>query len=193
MHYVVGLGNPGAEYQRTRHNAGFWVIDELARRGGVELAARDQLRLASACIAAQAAVLIQPQAYMNRSGAALAAVYPDLCAEDLIAVHDDLDLALGTVRVKVGGGSGGHRGVDSLIVHFGSEFTRVRLGIGRPAPGVDPVTHVLTAFAADESAAVCRNTGRGADAVEWILARGAQSAMNTFNQRSPEPPVPGGM
>ena len=185
MRTVVGLGNPGRTYAATRHNVGFMVVEELVRRYHASLVStRRSLRLAHAVIAGEQTMLVEPQLYMNRSGSALAEVVPPVTAAELIVVHDDLDLELGCIRVKRGGGTGGHHGLESIAEHCGTEFTRVRIGIGRPARGEDVVDYVLSPFAAEQHAAVDAALQWAADAVECVLREGEEKAMNRFNVRT---------
>lgn len=182
---VVGLGNPGRAYARTRHNIGFVVVETLARRCGASLQGHDS-RLASAHVqlAGRPVLLLEPLLFMNLSGAVLSELDVAFAVTDLLVVHDDLDLACGTVRVKQGGGSGGHRGVASLVAHLGPEFIRVRVGVGRPAPGEDSAAYVLAPFAAAEEAVMSAAVERAADAVEAVVANGVAVAMNLYNVRS---------
>lgn len=185
MRFVVGLGNPGSVYAQTRHNVGFMVIQELARQWCASLGLiGGSVRSAQMVIAGEQAMLIEPQLYMNRSGTALAGITPTVTASELIAIHDDLDLALGCVRVKRGGGTAGHRGLDSLVECYGSEFTRVRVGIGRPTCGEEVADYVLSAFAAEQRAAVAITIQHAAAAVECVLRDGEEKAMNRFNVRT---------
>ncbi|HEY6674905.1 MAG TPA: aminoacyl-tRNA hydrolase, partial [Rubrobacteraceae bacterium] len=125
---VVGLGNPGRSYERTRHNAGYLVAEELARRHAGSWRKRRRAEAAPITLGLAEATLLKPTTFMNNSGSAVSDYRPD----DLIVVHDDLDLEAGTVRVKVGGGAGGHNGLRSIIGRLGNDFVRVRIGIGRP-------------------------------------------------------------
>jgi PTH1 family peptidyl-tRNA hydrolase len=173
---VVGLGNPGRSYERTRHNVGFLVADELARRHGGSWRAKKKAEIAPVSLGLKNITLLKPMTYMNDSGAALVGYRP----EQLVVVHDDLDLPAGTVRVKVGGGAGGHKGLRSIIQHLGSDFVRVRVGIGRPPVGVDAVNYVLGRM--DE--AIKEAVPLAADAVEAVIESGPEAAMNRFNVRS---------
>lgn len=172
---VVGLGNPGRSYARTRHNAGFLVADELASRYKGSWRKKKNAELSTIDLATGEATLLKPQTFMNNSGAAVAP-YKN---EDLIIVHDDLDLPLGDVRVKVGGGAGGHNGLRSIIGRIGPDFIRVRIGIGRPPIGVTVTDFVLSRM----ESAVRDAVPRAADAVETVVERGAEAAMNEFNVR----------
>lgn len=172
---VLGLGNPGRSYSRTRHNAGYLVAEELARRHGGSWRARKKAEAAPVSLGLRNVTLLKPTTYMNNSGSALAGHK----TEDLIVVHDDLDLPEGDVRVKVGGGAGGHNGLRSIIQNLGPDFTRVRIGIGRPPVGVTVTDYVLGRM----DSAVRDALPRAADAVEAVIERGSEAAMNSFNVR----------
>jgi PTH1 family peptidyl-tRNA hydrolase len=173
----VGLGNPGRSYERTRHNVGFLVADELARRhGGSWRKKKKKIEAAPVSLGLKEVTLLKPTTFMNSSGSALAGYR----AEDLIVIHDDLDLPPGDVRVKVGGGAGGHNGLRSVIGRLGPDFVRVRLGIGRPPVGVGVTDYVLSRM----DAAVRDAVPRAADAVEAVVESGPEAAMNRFNVRS---------
>ena len=176
MPVVVGLGNPGRSYERTRHNIGFLVADEIARRHGGSWRARKKAEAAPISLDLKNVTLVKPMTYMNNSGAALSGYE----AAQLIVVHDDLDLEAGTVRVKVGGGAGGHNGLRSIIQHLGNDFVRVRIGIGRPPAGGVPVDYVLGCRDEVGKEAVTR----AADAVETVIESGPEAAMNRFNVRA---------
>jgi PTH1 family peptidyl-tRNA hydrolase len=184
---IIGLGNPGKKYERTRHNAGFLALDELAADLHTAITQEKHHALISrARIDDQAVVLAKPQTYMNESGRAVAAILRDgyATAADLIVLHDELDLSLGIVRVKIGGGHGGHNGLRSIIEHLGSaDFVRVRIGIGRPAPGLDPAEYVLSPFLGEEKQALPSVLTRAGEAVRAIVLEGPLRAMNLFNQK----------
>jgi len=175
---VVGLGNPGRRYDRTRHNIGYMVADELARRHGGSWRAKRKAEEAAVGFGLKNVSLLKPTTFMNNSGSALGKVR----AEDLIVIHDELDLPPGTVRVKVGGGAGGHNGLRSIIQNLGNDFVRVRVGIGRPPTeaGGSVTDYVLGRMDRDVADAV----PVAADAVEEILEGGPDRAMNRFNVRS---------
>ena len=172
----MGLGNPGRSYERTRHNVGFLVVDELARRYGGSWRAKKKAEAAPVSLELRKVTLLKPTTYMNNSGAALAGYK----AEQLVVLHDDLDLPAGTVRVKVGGGAGGHNGLRSIIQHLGNDFVRVRIGIGRPPVGVTVTDYVLGRM----EEAVKESVSLAADAVEVLIESGSEAAMNQFNVRS---------
>jgi peptidyl-tRNA hydrolase, PTH1 family len=172
---VVGLGNPGRSYERTRHNAGYLVADELAKRHGGSWRKKKRAEAAPVSFGPKDATLLKPTTFMNNSGSAVADYRP----EDLIVVHDDLDLEAGTVRVKVGGGAGGHNGLRSIIQNKGNEFVRVRIGIGRPPVGVTVTDYVLSRM----DTTVKDTIPTAADAVEFVVENGPEAAMNRFNVR----------
>jgi len=187
---VVGLGNPGPEYECSRHNVGFLVVDELARRGK---AGPFQVRFDSfylrARIHGEEVLLVKPQSFMNASGRPVRAWLDalQLLPSRLIVVHDDLDLPLGRLKVTRGGGHGGHRGVRSLQEALGtSDFPRVKVGIGRPPAGLDPVAYVLAPFDPAEAEEAAAAIGSAADAVEMVVVRSLEAAQNRFNVRSKE-------
>lgn len=175
---VVGLGNPGRSYERTRHNAGYLVVEELARRHNGSWRKKKKAEASDISVGPKNVTLLKPTTFMNLTGSALAGFR----TEDLILVHDDLDLPPGDVRVKVGGGAGGHNGLRSAIQNVGPEFTRVRIGIGRPPEGsrISVTDFVLGRM----DSAVKDALPLAADAVEAVLDEGAEAAMNRFNVRS---------
>lgn len=173
---VVGLGNPGRSYERTRHNVGFLVADELARRHGGSWRSKKKAEAAPIGFGLKNVTLLKPTTYMNNSGTALAGYR----LEQLVVVHDDLDLPVGDVRVKVGGGPGGHNGLRSTIQHLGNDFVRVRIGIGRPPPGMTVTDYVLGRM----DSAIKEAVPQAADAVEAVIESGPEAAMNRFNVRS---------
>jgi len=191
---VAGLGNPGPRYAESRHNVGFAVVDELARRwqlGDGRYEESFSGRLWPGECAGQRVLLLQPQTYMNLSGQSVAAVwrYYRLEPADLLVVVDDLDLPLGRLRLRAGGSAGGHRGMTSVIAHVGTEqFPRLRIGIGK-VDRTATVEYVLARFADHERAAAQAAVRRAADAVECWLTRGLEAAMNEFN---PKPNRPAG-
>ena len=174
---VVGLGNPGRSYERTRHNVGYGVVEELARRHGGSWRRKKKAETADVSVGPKNVTLMKPTTFMNLSGSALAGRR----ADGLILVHDDLDLDPGTVRVKVGGGAGGHNGLRSAIQNVGPDFVRVRIGIGRPPEGA---RMTVTDFVLGRMDSTVKDAlPRAADAVEAVLEEGAEAAMNRFNVR----------
>jgi len=185
---LVGLGNPGKNYANTPHNVGFAVIDELAARLMCRLrrGLRFSSRTARAVYEETDLLLVKPETFMNNSGAAVARLlrYRKTSPEDLVLILDDAELDLGRLRIRGGGSSGGHRGLQSVIEHTGSEdFVRLRMGIGRDRKGRDLKDHVLTPFKVDERDKVKEMVGHAADAVLCLLQSGTEVAMNTFNGR----------
>jgi len=182
---VVGLGNPGAEYAVTRHNVGFRVAEAFAAAHGIPLRRSGSLALAGrGTMAGDEVWVAEPLTMMNRSGAAVRHL---LCesggdASSLVVVHDDLDLPLGCLRFKRRGGPGGHNGVRSIIEVLGTDaFLRLKAGIGRPAPGADPVDYVLEPFAPDERRTVSAMIEAACEALRVALTDGVTTAMNRFH------------
>lgn len=189
MKLVVGLGNPGEDYARTRHNVGFEVADRLARALGAEFTVRKfAAELAEARAGAEKVWIMKPQTWMNRSGEAVgpALRFWKLGLEDLVVVHDDLELEPFRVQVKVGGGDGGHNGLRSVNAHAGGrDYARVRVGVGRPPPQMDPADFVLGRWRKADEAEVDGSVERAADAARLCVELGAAKAMNQVNRRAP--------
>jgi PTH1 family peptidyl-tRNA hydrolase len=187
----VGLGNPGPAYARTRHNVGFAVVERLAAEAGARFSASCfEAEVAAAEVAGIPIALLKPQTFMNRSGTAVAAWLHalGLPAEQLIVVHDDLDLPLGRLRLVGSAGPAGHRGVTSVQAALGTQaFPRVRVGIGRPHEGGDAAERVLEDFAPEELPVAEEMVGRAASAVQTLLASGLVAAMDRYNVRAPVP------
>ena len=189
MRILVGLGNPGAKYERTRHNLGFRIARLAAEKLGVAL---DQTRwnavLGTGRTRGEQIAIVLPQTFMNLSGESVghAARFWKVDLGQLVVAHDDLDLELGRVQVKVGGGDGGHNGLKSLRQHLGADFVRVRSGIGRPPQGWDPADFVLARFAEEEEKVAEEMVPIAADAAVTALLDGAAAAMNRFNRRPKE-------
>lgn len=186
---VVGLGNPGKDYARTRHNAGFLVIDKLAVDHGIVLNKRKFNALyGTGPLGALDVILAKPLGYMNRSGPPVQqlAAYYRIPNQDVLVVHDDIDLVFGRIKIKEKGGHGGHNGIKSLITAFGDgDFRRVRIGVGRPLSGRDAADHVLGRFGKGERAEIDRIITLAQDAVVTVLTEGVQSGMNQFNSKQP--------
>jgi PTH1 family peptidyl-tRNA hydrolase len=181
---IVGLGNPGRKYAHNRHNVGFQCLDRLAQAHGLSFTQRRvKASLALGKIADVRVVLARPLIYMNLSGQAVRPLvsFYKLSLEDILVIHDDLDLPLGTTRLRPEGGSGGHKGMRSIIEALGSQaFPRLRVGIGRP-PGNDAVSYVLSDFTADEQITLESVYERVVAAVELFLREGIEAAMNAYN------------
>jgi PTH1 family peptidyl-tRNA hydrolase len=184
----VGLGNPGLDYKNTRHNIGFMVIGSWAKRLGVRLSGRRfQSRNGAAKWEGREAILLCPQTFMNRSGHSIKACldFYRLKTEQLIVVHDDIDLPVGKIRVVKNGGSGGHKGVLSMIDHLGThDFARIKVGIGRPQYGEAIETYVLSPFYEEEREIMERVIQAAVRACELILTDGMASAMNRVNRQN---------
>jgi peptidyl-tRNA hydrolase, PTH1 family len=179
---VVGLGNPGAEYNRTRHNVGFNVVDLLASEWG--LAWQHSKSWHALWAKGEKAILVKPTSYMNRSGESLSAVanFYKIAPADVLVVLDDLALELGRLRLRTEGGAGGHNGLESIIMHLGTEaIPRLRIGIGA-APSEGAVDYVLGRFFDEEIPVVEKTIERAADAVKCAIDKGVLSAMNLFNK-----------
>ena len=185
MRLVVGLGNPGPEYQDNRHNLGFKVVDELqARARGNTPRAKFGAELSEVTIAGERVLLCKPMEYMNVSGQVVARVagFWKVPVADVIVVHDELDLPFARLKLGAGGGHGGHNGVRSLLADLGdASFARVRVGVGRPKPGHDPANYLLADFSRAEEKELPELIGVAADAVEAIVKGGLTAAMNKFN------------
>lgn len=192
MHLVVGLGNPGAQYVGTRHNVGFAVIDKLAQAGAIEgFRGSKRALVARARLGGADCLLAKPQTFMNLSGepvAALATFYR-LEAHQVLVVHDELDFLPGLVRLKPGGGHGGHNGLRSLMLHLKGDFNRVRLGVGKPprdgAGEALGVAHVLGRATGAQGRAIEAGIDEAAAAVIDILREGMAAAMGHLNRRDP--------
>jgi PTH1 family peptidyl-tRNA hydrolase len=197
MKAIVGLGNPGAKYRGTRHNIGFAVVDELARRAGIDfesapvnaLVARWRRRAAalSGSGAADDVLLAKPMTFMNDSGQAVGDLtrYFRIGPGDLLVVVDDVQLPLGRLRARTRGSAGGHNGLKSVIAHAGEDFARLRVGVGRGDSRRDLADHVLARFDSDESAEAERMIARAADAAEMFTAAGIAAVMNAYNGGDP--------
>jgi PTH1 family peptidyl-tRNA hydrolase len=186
-HLIVGLGNPGPRYASNRHNLGCRCVEELALANGLSFnKTRRGARLALGRINRRRSILAKPQTYMNESGLAVAGLarYYRIPPESVLVVHDDLDIDLGTLRLRPEGGSGGHKGMQSIIQHLGSQaFPRLRLGIGRPPGRMDPADYVLQDFSSQEEELVADVIQRAVAAIETWLHEGTEAAMDRHNRR----------
>lgn len=186
MRLIVGLGNPGKAYARTRHNIGMWVIERAAARWSIRLTSRGTVQRGSGRLGAELLELAGTLDWMNASGPPLKGLLREfqLTADALILIHDDLDLEPGRLRIKQGGGDGGHNGIKSVIEALGTaEFVRLKIGIGRPAPGRDPADYVLDPVSGEDMAVFEPCLERAVDALECLIHRGTSVAMNQFNIR----------
>lgn len=186
MHLIVGLSNPGAAYAQTRHNVGMWAIERAAARWSIRLAKRGVVHRGSGRLGSELLQLAGTLDWMNITGPPLKGLLREysLTANDLILIHDDLDLDLGRLRIKQAGGHGGHNGIKSVIEAIGTpEFVRIKIGIGRPAPRQDSADYVLAAFTGEEIEVLSPCLDRAVDALECLIQRGTSVAMNQFNIR----------
>jgi PTH1 family peptidyl-tRNA hydrolase len=188
LRIIVGLGNPGPEHQVTRHNAGFWFVDLLARKHGGEF--RDYRKYsgetARIAIAGQELMLLKPTTYMNRSGLSVRQLsdFFKIAPEEILVAHDELDLPVGGVRLKQAGGHGGHNGLRDIIAHIGENFWRMRLGIGHPGNKAEVIDYVLTRAPRNEEDLILEAVGTAADTVPLLLEQGAERAMTRLHSRS---------
>jgi PTH1 family peptidyl-tRNA hydrolase len=189
---IVGLGNPGGEYARTRHNAGFWLVDELARRHGGTFRSegKHQAELARVVLGGEDVWLAKPMSYMNRSGGPVSSIlgFYKFAPAQMLVAHDEIDLPSGTVRLKDGGGHGGHNGLRDIIAAQGDGFWRLRIGVSHPGTKNEVVDFVLTRAGADEQRTIDETIVAGADAIEVMLRSGAQIAMNKLHARAAAKP-----
>lgn len=187
MKVIAGLGNPGREYAQTKHNVGFLMVDALAAHLGVtEWREKYDALIARARIGSEAVLLVKPQTYMNESGRAVASLmnFYKLAADDLIVAHDDMDIPVGSIRIRKKGSSGGHNGIKSILAHLGDEhFARIRIGIGRPLPGWTVVNHVLAPFPPEDAAKVSEAIRYLVPAIECIVTEDVDKAMNRYNPK----------
>lgn len=188
LRIVVGLGNPGPEHQLTRHNAGFWCVDLLARRHGGEF--RDYRKYsgetARITLGEREVVLLKPTTYMNRSGLSIRQLsdFYKVPPAEILVIHDELDLPVGTARLKCGGGHGGHNGLRDAIAHIGDAFWRMRIGIGHPGNKAEVIDYVLTRPSRAEEDLIMDSVAEAADCLPVILEQGAERAMTRLHSRA---------
>jgi len=187
LRLVVGLGNPGKTYSKTRHNVGFMVVDKVSDAFSIALEKQKfDTRFGIGSVNSVKIVLAKPMAYMNRSGPQvqnIAGYFRILC-EDMLVVHDDIDLAFGRLKIKEKGGDGGHKGVRSIIDAFGGgDFTRLRIGVGRPDAENDAADYVLGKFTLEERKVLSQIITTAKDAIVTILCKGTKEGMNRFNDK----------
>lgn len=192
---VAGLGNPGPKYAGTRHNAGFMAVEELARRHGMSFSAKQsQAEVASGQIEGVRVIIAKPQTYMNESGRSVGALarFYKVPADRVLVVYDELDLPLGTIRIREKGSANGHNGIKSIIQHLGTQsFPRMRIGIDKPVvAGYNQIDWVLGRFTKDEQPVIAETLPRVAEAVEAILTIGMERAMNRYNTKEEQPKPP---
>lgn len=186
MYIIVGLGNPDRQYQNTRHNIGFDVIDVIADKNNITVKERKHKALiGKGFVGGQKAVLVKPQTYMNLSGESVKEVIDFYKADEkseLIVISDDISLDVGQIRIRKKGSAGGHNGLKNIILHLGhDEFQRVKMGVGQKPEGYDLVDYVLGHFPKEEREIMDESAKRAADAIEVMIAEGADAAMNLYN------------
>jgi PTH1 family peptidyl-tRNA hydrolase len=194
MKLIVGLGNPGREYTNNRHNLGFMCLNYFARKQGINLDKKQgQARVGKGIVAGMEVTLAKPQTYMNRSGQSVILLVKKfkISLDDLIVIHDDLDLPQGKIRIRFNGGSAGHKGIDSIVTELSSrDFLRIRIGIGRPLidedslenNDYDTITYVLSDFTPEEKLTITQIIPRVSEATLCLLTEGLPAAMNKYNK-----------
>jgi len=183
---IVGLGNPGPEYSATRHNIGFRVVDQLAAEYAIPLRRYDfQAAYGIGFVGACTTIVAKPLTFMNRSGEAVAALaaYYNITPAHITVIHDDMDISFGQLRIKLRGGSAGHRGIQSIEQHTGqSGFTRIRIGIGKPPSSIAPVEYVLQNFSDQETACLGELIRKTIHCITVLFSDGPQAAMNEYHR-----------
>lgn len=183
MWLIAGLGNPGSRYEKTRHNAGFLVLEELIERLQLEFKEKEDCKISKGSLGDEKIILLEPLTFMNRSGIAVRKIMQksNISSERLIVIHDDLDLETGSMKIRKKGSSGGHKGIESIIQNIGSrEFIRVKIGIGRD-PFVPTEKYVLSRFRKDEMPLIKEAIVKAVESVHAIIIDGVERAMNRFN------------
>lgn len=188
MYVIAGLGNPGAKYVNTRHNIGFMVIDELAGKNGISVTEKKHKALVGkGIVSGEKVLLVKPQTFMNLSGESIREIIDYYKIEEkseLIVISDDISLGVGALRIRKKGSAGGHNGLKNIILHLGhDEFQRIRLGVGEKPSGYDLADYVLGHFQEEEGALIAESVKQAAEAVEVMIAEGADKAMNEFNKK----------
>lgn len=188
MYIIVGLGNPDRQYQNTRHNIGFDVLDVIADKNNITVKERKHKALiGKGFVGGQKAVLVKPQTYMNLSGESVREVIDFYKADEkseLIVISDDISLEVGQIRIRKKGSAGGHNGLKNIILHLGhDEFQRIKMGVGQKPEGYDLVDYVLGHFSKEEREIMDESAKRAAAAIEVMIAEGADAAMNLFNKK----------
>lgn len=187
MYLIVGLGNPGLQYVGTRHNVGFMLLDYLAQKSNVSFTeSKWKALMAKTVMWNESVILLKPETFMNASGTAVAAVaqYYKVPTDNLIVIHDDLDIPLGRIKIVSGGGAGGHKGVCSSIELLGTkDFPRIKIGIGRPDPLIPPDKYVLARFGPDEHEMITQKMAVVVEGIKVLVQQGISAAMNAVNQK----------
>ena len=192
MYIIAGLGNPGREYENTRHNTGFMVIDEAAKKYNISVNEKKHKALiGKGFIGGQKVILVKPQTFMNLSGESIREVidyYKIDEKSELIVISDDISLEAGAIRIRKRGSSGGHNGLKNIILHLGhDEFHRIRMGVGEKPQEYDLIDYVLGHFGEEDSKLIAESVKEAAEAIEVMITDGSDAAMNKFNKRNPIP------
>lgn len=192
MYIIAGLGNPTKEYEKTRHNAGFDTIDVLAGKHGIQVTERKHRAFCGkGLIGGERVLLVKPQTFMNASGESLreAADFYKVPPEQIIVIYDDISLGVGQLRIRTKGSAGGHNGIKSIIAHLGSQdFPRIKIGVGAKPDRMDLADYVLSSFSQTDRQVMEDAFQEAADAVEFMLADGADAAMNRYNRKKSNTP-----
>ena len=181
---IIGLGNPGRQYRGNRHNVGFMVVDRLAGDNGIQSSkVQNKAIVGDGRVAGQRVILAKPQTYMNNSGDAVGplANFYKMPPENIFVVYDEMDIPLGTIRLREKGGAGGHNGMKSIIQHIGQDFPRMRLGVGRPPGRMEPPAYLLQDFSSEQLPIVSEMIDEAIRAIETYLQEGIQMAMSRHN------------
>ncbi len=190
MYIIAGLGNPGREYENTRHNTGFMVIDEAARKYNISVAEKKHKAIiGKGFIGGRKVILVKPQTFMNLSGESIREVidyYKIDEKAELIIISDDISLEAGAIRIRKKGSAGGHNGLKNIILHLGhDEFQRIRMGVGEKPPEYELIDYVLGRFGEEDSKLMAESVKEAAGAIEAMIIDGPDAAMNRFNKRKP--------
>ena len=194
MFAIIGLGNPGKEYENTRHNAGFNSVDAIAKKYGIDISKNEfKSKVGQGFIDGQKVILVKPQTYMNNSGEAVREVvdfYKLDSTSEIMIIYDDISLDVGMIRVRDKGSAGGHNGIKGIIAHLGSEaFLRIRVGVGDKGENGDLVKHVLGTFKGDDETTIKESYEKAVDAATLILNDNLEKAMNIYNKKVPKKSV----
>ena len=194
MFAIIGLGNPGKEYENTRHNAGFNSVDTITKKYGIDISKSEfKSKVGQGFIDGQKVILVKPQTYMNNSGEAVREVvdfYKLDSTSEIMIIYDDISLDVGMIRVRDKGSAGGHNGIKSIIAHLGSEaFLRIRVGVGDKGENGDLVKHVLGTFKGDDETTIKESYEKAVDAATLILNDNLEKAMNIYNKKVPKKSV----
>ena len=187
MKLIVGLGNPGKEYDKTKHNVGFWVIDQLAKEYNIDVTKfKHKALIGDGMIAGKKVLLVKPQTYMNLSGESIQEIlkFYKIPIEQFYVIYDDTSLPLSSVRIREKGSAGGHNGIKNIIAHLGTDtFVRIKVGIGEKPNGWDLADYVLAKFSKDDEPLILSGVEKAYHAIEILLTKGIREAMNQTNQK----------